>query len=96
MKQELKDLLQRQITGLIEGAIGDLETYVDAIATDFEKGLMLPPDARDAATRELIGQLQVVGEINRLRAVNAGWAVVSSAVGLVLEAVILGARRVAL
>lgn len=85
LKKEFTSIIEEGITGLITGAKDDVRKYAEAISTDaFNAAQIQDPDAREAVLNEILGQTRALGELNRIRAVNAGWEAASKviAVGL--------------
>ncbi len=67
---ELSNIVTENLTELVEGAAADLKTYGTAIAADMIAALR----AGDTELRaELSDQLRALGEVHRIRLVQAQW-----------------------
>lgn len=75
-KQGVAAVLEEALHDLLDGAEQDIINFTNTLAFDSIEAMMLPPERRDAVLAEIVAQVQVVGELNRLRAVNAGWDMV--------------------
>lgn len=72
---DLKVELLDGIKGLVSGAKADLEEFGRAIAQDMVRAVR---EKDEALLKELGHQLEALGEVNRIRAVNATWEQVSN------------------
>jgi len=68
------------LDGLVDGAKSDLEEFGKAIAKDLVNAAK---SGDEADLKELGHQLQALGEVNRIRLVNASWEKVSNVLQLV-------------
>ena len=91
IKAGLKAAVIDAVSGLVEGAQADIAEFGNAIVQDIATALALPSsDERDRVLKELWGQVQLLGEVNRLRAVNAAW----NAVAATIRNVVAGALAI--
>lgn len=78
---------------LVVGAKEDVRKFGIAITTDLLEAKLT---GRDDLVDRLLNQVKMVGELNRLRSVNATWAAVAKVVKAVLSAVLGAALAMAL
>lgn len=91
IKGNLTDALLDALSGVIDGVQADLAAFGTQISTDIATALQMEAgDRRDALLQELWGQVQIVGEIQRIRTVNATW----DAVAKIIKSVTAGAIAV--
>lgn len=75
---ELSASIRESLQDLVEGAQQDIINFTDKIATDSVNALSITdPERRERVLKELGDQVMMVGELNRIRAVNAGWDTVA-------------------
>lgn len=75
---DLADIIRSSIEGLVEGAQNDLTLYANQMADDAMRVMEIADSfLREKLLKELGMQVRLVGEIHRLRAVQAAWDVVS-------------------
>ena len=90
LADEVRAALAEALAGLLDGAAEDVRRYVAAIAGDLVRAAATDrPDLVD----ELRAQLRLIGEINRVRAANAGWEAVEAVVAAVFRVLIAGLAR---
>jgi len=93
LRAVLKEVVEDNLRGLLEGTQEDLALYAEKIATDVTLATSVPDDERrNALLRELLGQVQAIAEINRLRAVAGAWDIFNT----VLRATVKTAVRIVL
>lgn len=82
-EDEISEQLQQALSNIIEGAIGDVETF----ATEISKSLLTvadieDDDRRESARAELLGQVRNIAEIQRIRASEESWRIVEAVVDM--------------
>lgn len=73
LQLEVSNVLNEALMGIVEGAIEDIIKFTDQLSFDSIEAMTLPVERRDVVLKEIVAQVQALGEVNRLRAVNAGW-----------------------
>lgn len=85
----LADILVDAATGLIEGGQQDLALYASKIADDTIRVMQNPDvEKREKQLAELMGQIQIIGEINRMRATQEAWATFTKVAATVIKTVV--------
>jgi hypothetical protein len=75
--RDLADIIRSSVEGLVEGAQNDLALYANQMAEDAMRVMEIADSIlREKLLKELVMQVRLVGEIHRLRAVQAAWDVV--------------------
>lgn len=83
LKNQIGTILTDELRDLLEGAQGDLVMFTEAVSKNIVEAAMIEDEARrNALLTELKGQILTLGEINRLRAVNSAWNVVSTVISV--------------
>lgn len=83
LKAQVSQEIFRAVEGVLEGASEDMATFATAIARNLVTVAQMPDnEERQALYDELMGQIQLIAEQNRLRAVNNTWNVVTRIVTL--------------
>lgn len=77
---ELRGEVLEGIKPFVEGAQEDLREFGAAIAKDMVRAVR---ERREDLIRELGHQLEVLGELNRIRLVNASWAQIGNILAVV-------------
>lgn len=76
--EALSSSIRESLQDLVEGAQADIINFTDKIAIDSVNALTITdPERRERVLKELGDQVMMVGELNRIRAVNAGWDTVA-------------------
>ncbi len=83
LKKDFGSVVSDLAVSILEGGAEDLRTYGAAIAVDLGRVFEAPPERREAITKELIGQLRAVAEINRIRTNVASFKAFERAVGMI-------------
>lgn len=91
LKRDVARALADGIADLVEGAKQDVETYADQITSDMLEATLT---GNEQVTAQLLDQLQVVAEINRVRVENHTWNVVAGATRAIFRAALAGALSV--
>lgn len=74
LKEDLSELVFHSVSGLVEGAKDDLQAFAYAMADDAVRIIAIADTVRrEALFAELMMQVKLIGEINRLRATQAAW-----------------------
>lgn len=76
-RDALADAVQSQLDDLLEGAEADVRQFAVAIANDLTRAASQGDSEMVAALSE---QMQLLGEINRVRAVNEAWDTVGAVI----------------
>ena len=90
LKSEIAGILEEAADGLLEGAQADLQAYFHSISTDYVRAMASDPDLRENLIAHLNSQVALLGEIHRIRAVNAGWETFSKITNVAIKAAIAG------
>lgn len=88
LKLDVSRTLADGVGDLLEGSREDMEAFGAAIADDMLEAYLT---GREDLTEILEAQLKVVAEINRVRAENHTWTVVTKVTRAILEAAVAGA-----
>ncbi len=83
--KQLADMIQESVRDLIEGAYQDLATFAQAMANDTLTVIGMEEPTRSRLLNEIVMQARLIGEINRLRAVQAAWDTVIKVLTAVLR-----------
>jgi hypothetical protein len=82
---EIQAKLESVFVELLEGARGDIEKYARQMVEDLQDIAVLPRgEKRDELRAELLSQVKMLGELNRLRANDAAWRAVEHVMDLAL------------
>ncbi len=85
LKKDIGSAITDGILDLVEGSKEDVEKFAQQIAWDMlEAQFEGEPEIQD----QLLDQLKILGEINRVRVENHTWIVVFKVVRAILEAVV--------
>ncbi len=81
IKDVFIESLRTSLNGLIQGASEDILKYTEVIANEMTQAAATNDTAK---LDELLAQIQLIGELNRIRAVNVQWDVIQNVIsGLV-------------
>lgn len=93
LKGDMTAALSDGLADLVEGTAEDLQAYSSAISQD----LLLAGIAGDSDMQgQLLDQLKLLAELNRIRVENHAWVVVEKVVRVALRGVLAGAASVIL
>lgn len=90
LKSDIIDILTDNIGKLLEGGEQDLSVFMTAIAENYVTILSdsaLTDNERNELIEELGAQTKLVGEVNRIRALQEAWATISVVTSTVLKVV---------
>lgn len=78
------DAAAAELRALLNGAAADVESSVRECT---DRAIRAVAEGRSDLLPEILGQIRVIGERNRLRATAAGWAAATSVLGAVVGVV---------
>lgn len=93
LQEDVKPVLASALSGIVEGAKEDIQQFAGEIGKDMLHAQLAGDDALVA---QLLDQLEVLAEINRVRVEAHAWVVVKKVVSAVFSAVAAGALAVLL
>ena len=97
LAKELTNPLLDALEQLAEGMPEDLQRFATLIGEDFLLASLIGDEARKASLQaQLLDQLKVLAEINRIRIEPSSWALVERIVRAVIRAAVAGIMSVAL
>jgi hypothetical protein len=91
LQGDVSGILQGALDGVVEGAKEDLKDYAAAIAKDMLQAQLA---GNDEVKAQLLDQLKVLAEINRIRVEAHAWVVVEKVVKVLFSAITAGALAV--
>ena len=77
LKEQINAGLTVALSKVVEGAQEDLQKYVVVMTSDLAAAVLA---GREDLALAVANQAKVIGELNRVRATNAGWGVVTQVV----------------
>ena len=93
LKSDLTDALSDGLADLVDGAKDDIKAYASDISKDMLEAHMT---GQVEVKEQLMDQLKVLAEINRVRVENHTWVVVRKVVEVAFKAATAGALSVLL
>lgn len=92
LKKDLGPVLTDALSDVLEGSRSDLEKFGQGIAQDLLSiSTVLDQKWSEERTAQLLDQMKVLAEINRIRAEAAAWRMAEKIITAVLRAAIAGA-----
>lgn len=88
--KELADFVEAQLKEVITGDQQDIRKYAEQIVSDALRLVDMSHDEADDMMKELAAQALLLGEVQRLRAVNAGFAMFDKAIRVGMAIAIKG------
>jgi hypothetical protein len=90
----LKDQFRADVRDLLldalEGARGDIQMFANGISLDLLYAASIPdPSERELFTRELVGQVKGIAEIQRIRTNEKGWKILQRTFKTLVSALVL-------
>ena len=96
IKGDTLTIVKDWASSILEGASEDINKYAVAVATDLGRLVTAPADKVEALKTELIGQLVMVAELNRIRTNNANWKVFQATMGVLANVLSVAANAAAM
>ena len=93
LTEDVSSALADGIADLVEGSRSDIRSFASDISRDFLEATL---SGNEKVNKALVGQLQLLAEINRIRVENHSWAVVANVTRAVIRAAVAGAVSVLL
>ncbi len=90
LKAVAEDAIRGALSRIAQGGAQDLESYAKAIASDLAGAA---GRGEQEASQELLGQLKMLAETQRIRVQEEGWAMFDEAVSVAMSFLVLIARR---
>lgn len=88
LRLELKQIVEDELSSIVQGAAQDLARYADAISIDM---MRFVAQKNTDGIAELHAQVDMLAEIHRIQADHAQWRAVQSIITAITRAAIAGA-----